>query len=368
MNPQPYQPIVVLPSCSLDVIGDVHGEFDALQQLLQHLGYDRLGNHAAGRKLVFVGDLCDRGPDSPAVIECVRDMVIAGNAICVLGNHELNILRGQRKDGNSWFWNENTAEDEKFGNFRRIQKAQQQPILEFFASLPIIACNSHLRVVHAAWHTPSVKELGSVAPSSLLHFFNMRERQTGTIMRNHGQFADYQAEQRQWRAHISDRAQPVPFLSATASMRELRQMANPLRVLTSGIEQPDTKTFFSGGEWRFVQRVRWWDSYADAVPVLMGHYWRNPQPGAASDQLSRGENVFAGIAPFAWHGAAANVFCLDYCVGARFLERTGVMARGQTRLAAMRWPERTLMFDSGEQVLTTGFDLSQGRPAMAERT
>ncbi|WP_231867716.1 metallophosphoesterase [Snodgrassella sp. CFCC 13594] len=46
---------------ALDIVGDVHGEWSALTHLLHHLGYDDLGRHPQGRKLVFVGDLCDRG-------------------------------------------------------------------------------------------------------------------------------------------------------------------------------------------------------------------------------------------------------------------------------------------------------------------
>lgn len=60
--------IAPLRAGPLDVIGDVHGEFDALRALLGHLGYDDGGAHPDGRRVVFVGDLCDRGPDSPAVL------------------------------------------------------------------------------------------------------------------------------------------------------------------------------------------------------------------------------------------------------------------------------------------------------------
>lgn len=349
-----YQPIVTLPSASLDIIGDVHGEYEALSLLLHYLGYDSLGRHAAGRKLVFIGDLCDRGPDSPAVVRLVQGMANAGNAICVLGNHELNILRGLRKDGNSWFWNETADGDVKFGKMRVLPMAERQSVLDFFTNLPIVACNSQLRVVHAAWHTPSFNEIGSQALTSIVEYFDARERQTNDVIHSDSRFQYYVAEQKQWRVHISDEAQAVPFLGATAYMRELRQMANPIRVLTSGVETADSGTLFSGGEWRFVQRARWWDSYTEAVPVLIGHYWRNPQDKPVS-ALSRGRDLFAGVAPYDWHGACGNVFCVDYCVGARFLERSGVMAQGQTRLAAMRWPERTLMFDSGEQVATGNF-------------
>ena len=52
-----YQAIQTLPNTPLDIIGDVHGEFTALQALLHHLGYDATGYHPEGRTLVFVGDL-----------------------------------------------------------------------------------------------------------------------------------------------------------------------------------------------------------------------------------------------------------------------------------------------------------------------
>src|SRR5436190_20092060 len=88
----------------LDVVGDVHGEIDALVALLRRLGYDEQGRHPEGRRLVFVGDLTDRGPDSPAVVERVRRLVEAERAQCVLGNHEFNILAERLKPENSWLF------------------------------------------------------------------------------------------------------------------------------------------------------------------------------------------------------------------------------------------------------------------------
>ena len=76
-----------LPATALDIIGDVHGEFAALQSLLHHLGYRDNGSHPQGRKLVFVGDLCDRGPDSPAVLAWFKQAHDGGHAFMVLGNH-----------------------------------------------------------------------------------------------------------------------------------------------------------------------------------------------------------------------------------------------------------------------------------------
>lgn len=87
-----------------DIIGDVHGCFDELQALLERMGYviervDDLENFgfqitpSAGRKVVFVGDLVDRGPDSLSVLKLVMSMVIGGSAFCVPGNHDMKLHR-----------------------------------------------------------------------------------------------------------------------------------------------------------------------------------------------------------------------------------------------------------------------------------
>ncbi|WP_428935575.1 polynucleotide kinase-phosphatase [Streptomyces sp. ACT015] len=70
-----------------DIIGDVHGCAAELESLLSALGYVD-GVHPAGRTAVFVGDLVDRGPDSPGVLRRVMGMVRSGAALCVSGNHE----------------------------------------------------------------------------------------------------------------------------------------------------------------------------------------------------------------------------------------------------------------------------------------
>ncbi|MEU7059793.1 polynucleotide kinase-phosphatase [Streptomyces sp. NPDC046197] len=70
-----------------DIIGDVHGCAAELEALLGKLGYTD-GVHPDGRTAVFVGDLVDRGPDTPGVLRRVMSMVSTGNALCVPGNHE----------------------------------------------------------------------------------------------------------------------------------------------------------------------------------------------------------------------------------------------------------------------------------------
>ena len=81
-----------------DVIGDVHGCRDELDALLGKLGYVAAGSngaraHPEGRRAIFVGDLVDRGPDSPGVLRLVMDMVAAGSALVVPGNHDLKLVK-----------------------------------------------------------------------------------------------------------------------------------------------------------------------------------------------------------------------------------------------------------------------------------
>ena len=88
-----------------DVIGDVHGCRAELEALLARLGYaierDAAGRpvgarHPHGRRAVFLGDLVDRGPDTPGVLRLAMGMVTAGDALAVPGNHENKLLRALR--------------------------------------------------------------------------------------------------------------------------------------------------------------------------------------------------------------------------------------------------------------------------------
>ena len=85
-----------------DIIGDVHGCYFELKKLLEKTGYkineDNLfdDNVSAvippeGRKVIFVGDLTDRGPDSPKCLALAMNMTKNGLAFCVPGNHEMKL-------------------------------------------------------------------------------------------------------------------------------------------------------------------------------------------------------------------------------------------------------------------------------------
>ena len=91
-----------------DIIGDVHGCFDELIELLGHLGYDVQRDAEredgdgfrvmppVGRKAVFLGDLIDRGPKSADVLRLMMSMCANGVATCVPGNHDVTLMRALR--------------------------------------------------------------------------------------------------------------------------------------------------------------------------------------------------------------------------------------------------------------------------------
>ena len=327
----------------LDVIGDVHGEREALESLLQRLGYDRHGNHPRSRKIVLVGDLCDRGPDSPGVIRLAQTLVDNGNALAVAGNHELNILRGERKHGNHWFFGKSF--DPEFGRCVAIPEREQADILEFLRSLPVVLERKDLRILHAAWTDAAVDQLRAIEePLDVAYqIFN-------DALHRDPEFLAIKARSDEERALLGTALQDLavaPTATAIGRCDEAYQLGNPVRVVTSGIERATADPFPAAGKWRFVERVAWWREYDGPVPVLFGHYWRWWDPSVHAS-LSKGEpHLFADdpVGPFmAEHHRA---FCIDFSVGSRYKQRVvGHRPPYHGRLAAIRWPERELVFDT----------------------
>ncbi|MFT6662323.1 metallophosphoesterase [Maricaulis maris] len=134
-----------------DLIGDIHGCFDELVSLLARLGYDRRDvhdwHHPKGRRLVFLGDLVDRGPDSPAVLRTVMSTLAGGRGHCVVGNHDDKFRR--------WL----AGRDVKLthGLSETIEQVQAEPVdfrrelLAFIDTLPhhLILDQGRLIVAHA---------------------------------------------------------------------------------------------------------------------------------------------------------------------------------------------------------------------------
>ena len=333
-----------LPPGPLDIVGDVHGEIDALEALLAALGYAADGRHPGGRRLVFLGDLVDRGPDSPGVLNKVQDLVVAGRAHCLLGNHELNLLRDVQKHGNDWWVNPGKPAEHPA---RPLDPTDKPRFISFLQSLPVVLEREDLRVVHACWHEAAVASLRAARRDALTLFVGQQARLRDEWSRTGlwDRFVD------EWRTHgrrLSQRHPAPEFLPAMATVDSRNQMDNPVAVLTSGAERPAAAPVWAGGRWRMVERVTWWDDYADDVPVVIGHYWRRYSAAGKALMDEHGPDVFAGVAPHHWMGRNNNVYCVDFSVGGRYVERAAGLPNFQCRLAALRVPEWSVVHDDGE--------------------
>lgn len=342
-----FQPLFAGP---LDIVGDVHGELDALRELLAVLGYHADGRHPEGRRLAFIGDLCDRGPESPAVFALVAGLVERGLAQCLLGNHELNVLRNARKEGNGWFFPEDhDAEQGRFRDAARASDADRAAIRSFITTLPVVLERSDLRLVHAAWDDAALALLRECQAATLaIHDAYARR---GREVAGESGLAQRAAEEwRLYQQQLTDPQATPPLLENLGRLDSLEQMANPLRIATSGPELLAGAPFFAAGKWRMVDRVRWWTDYRHEVPVIIGHYWRWPTPELRA-AFTRGEHdLFDGAGVDRWLGARQNVYCVDFGVGARYMERARGSTRFATRLAALRWPEREVITDEGDRL------------------
>lgn len=328
----------------VDIVGDIHGEIDALDDLLARLGYDRDGRNRKGRRLVFVGDLVDRGQDSPAVVERVAQMVVAGRAQCVVGNHELNLLLGNEREGNGWFRPLEDDHDIRQGKFRhaaRATPAQRAYFMEWFATLPVGLERADLRVVHACWEDDHVAVLRQSAPG-VVDAYMTHDQRIRRLLESEGQYESRDQELARWGSALHDPDAVVPLLRGLAAIDSLRQSAHPLRAMTSGLEQPAKQPFFASGKWRMTERVAWWDAYEAVPAVVMGHYWRWPGQAAEAAARARGPDLFGPAGPFDWLGPRKNVMCVDWCIGLRWRERRA-QAPFSSRLGAVRWDSRDVV-------------------------
>ncbi|MBP1947221.1 bis(5'-nucleosyl)-tetraphosphatase PrpE [Virgibacillus litoralis] len=119
----------------IDVIGDVHGCMEELQELFHTLGYRyerRIFLHPDGRTPVFLGDITDRGPHSIALIKLVYDMVIVHKkARYVPGNHCNKLYRYfLGNDVKQRYGLETTVAE-----YTSLPKSEQQTVKEQFIEL-----------------------------------------------------------------------------------------------------------------------------------------------------------------------------------------------------------------------------------------
>ncbi|MFL0809548.1 MAG: metallophosphoesterase [Agarilytica sp.] len=155
-----------------DIIGDVHGCANTLACLLRMLGYTKQDGvfYHPSRQAIFVGDIVDRGPRIREALHIVRNMVLAGTAHCVMGNHEYNALgyttatpETEGSDTIKYVRAHNARHNrliaETLMQFASYPE-EWRVFLEWFRELPVYIEFDSFRVVHACWDRQLIQTFG----------------------------------------------------------------------------------------------------------------------------------------------------------------------------------------------------------------
>ena len=297
----------------IDIIPDIHGQLGKLESLLTHLGYTkgyRSWVHSE-RKVLFLGDYIDRGPQVRETLQLVRAMVEDGKALALMGNHELNAVAFHTNDDEGAPLRPHTAKNlaqhkatlESFAG-REEELADH---IEWFKGLPMFLELDGLRAVHSCWCEESIKALQGCTLKD--EAFLLKANTKGT--------PEYHATERILKGPEIPLPPPLTFTDKDGHVR------NELRVRWWGHEgKPhsiaevamppgvsDSPDLIAPELFRTVPNYE-----STSIPVFFGHYWM--QPDAQMKPLAPG------------------ICCLDFSAG-----RTGP-------LVAYRWDGEATLCES----------------------
>ena len=149
----------------IDLIGDIHGHADKLEELLQKLGYEKSNGAYAhpDRKVLFVGDYIDRGPKIRETLQIVKAMVDNENAVALMGNHEYNALCFHFQETEGGHLRKHLIKNiiqhyETLKQFHNRQK-EYEGYLEWFKTLPLYYETDQFKAVHACWDNNKIEYL-----------------------------------------------------------------------------------------------------------------------------------------------------------------------------------------------------------------
>jgi len=169
------------PARSFDIIGDVHGCALTLERLLDTLGYKRVAGvwRHPRRLALFLGDIVDRGPRIREALHIVHDMVEAGQAFCIMGNHEYNALgwvTPALPGSGKAYVREHTPRHARLIDETLTQFAQHpgdwHDFVNWFYELPLFVDAGRFRLVHACWDPQLIEPLRQQYPDGRIdeHF------------------------------------------------------------------------------------------------------------------------------------------------------------------------------------------------------
>jgi len=148
-----------------DIIGDIHGHYKLLVRMLKKLGYEfsPSGFKHPERKVIFTGDYINRGPEIRETVTLIRQMVESGNALAILGNHELNAILYFTIDKQSKYFRKYASRlrlpllstIEQYG----IYEDELKDNIKWFRHLPFYLDMGEFRVVHGGWNDLHLKTI-----------------------------------------------------------------------------------------------------------------------------------------------------------------------------------------------------------------
>jgi len=158
-----FSDLLLRPVDGYDLIGDVHGCAETLARLLERLGYRKQQGcyRHPTRRVIFLGDIIDRGPRVREALYLVREMVEREAALMVIGNHEFNAITWSRMNDRGEYLRAHTPRnnrqlEETLNQFANYDNEWEE-FLDWFAGLPLFLefperpGFSGFRVVHACW-------------------------------------------------------------------------------------------------------------------------------------------------------------------------------------------------------------------------
>ena len=156
-----------------DIIGDIHGNITKLQNLLIKLGYTK-NNNSSGythseRKVIFLGDFIDRGPQQLDTVLTAKAMIENGSALAVMGNHEYNAIcyatpnpydpKDYLRTHSGNTGKKNFQQHAAFLNGVQHDSVLYNELISFFKALPLWLEVDDIRVVHACWNIQKQSQL-----------------------------------------------------------------------------------------------------------------------------------------------------------------------------------------------------------------
>lgn len=126
------------------VIGDIHGCYEELKQLIVDLKDNREYNKDTDR-LIFLGDYIDRGKDSRKVIEYIKELQEENNnVIALMGNHEKMCIDFMARSYDGWLYNGYIPTIDSYGSYKELEKD-----IGWMRSLPLYYEDENFIYVHA---------------------------------------------------------------------------------------------------------------------------------------------------------------------------------------------------------------------------